>query len=479
MPNVMTRPHPAVPLFLTNIFLLCAYLCQIQLVSAVGVNRSIDDTLGDSVTGDRPTYLPGTSGVWEDNTCAGCALAPATAKAFDGTYTAATYNPNLNNISISFDFTGTAIYVFFILANNPDPGVSASTAANFTLDGNLVSTFNHSPNSSSSAPNFYFNDSALAFSKTGMKNISHQMVISTSGLNSNYYLNFDYALYTFQNLGTSTVSSSSATSSPTDDSTSGQSDSKPVSVGAIVGGVIGGLAAVAIIGAAWFFCFRRNKKTDQYAHDDPNTVFQREIDPFILPPPPPITSSDASSTIPGSSSGPPSTFRTSTALLQSTRTGMSEGVPRTTSTLHPSAYPLDSKAAIRRQRQQELERQMQQINDEIRDLQIEAAERNAGRSDGTVSTMIMSPTGTGTGSVPSSGSQAGSSVTRSRTLRSPRSPDGKEDVSQLKAQIQAMSEHIAFLQDQQNSAWAQGLSDEPPPGYTPTVVDGQSVIDPT
>ncbi|KAJ3766452.1 hypothetical protein FB446DRAFT_794101 [Lentinula raphanica] len=83
----------------------------------------------------------------------------------------------------------------------------------------------------------------------------------------------------------------------------------------------------------------------------------------------------------------------------------------------------------------------------------------------------MSPTGTGTGS--SSGSQAGSNVSRSRMVPS---ANGKEDVSQLKAQIQAMSEHIAFLQDQQNeSAWAQGLSDEPPLGYTPTVVNGPNM----
>lgn len=106
---------------------------------------------------------------------------------------------------------------------------------------------------------------------------------------------------------------------------------------------------------------------------------------------------------------------------------------------------------------------MQQISDEIKDLQIEAAERNDGR-DPTMSSSISAP------------GRALSSVARSRSMRSPRSADGKEDVSQLKAQIQAMSEHIAYLQDQQNSAWAQGLSDEPPPGYSPGPVDGHAVI---
>ncbi|KAJ3722837.1 hypothetical protein DFJ43DRAFT_1042076 [Lentinula guzmanii] len=460
MPDVMIRRRPA----LSGLLFLYAFLRQVTLISSIGVNRSIDDTLGDSVTGDRPTYLPDTLGVWEDNTCLDCALVPPTSNAFDGTYTAATYNPDLKNISISFAFTGTAIYVYFILANNPDPGISASTAANFTLDGNLVSTFTHSPDSSSSAPDFYFNNSALAFSKTSLKNVTHQMVISTSGLNSNYYLNFDYALYTFQNPSTatsSTSSSSSATSSTTGASTSLQSDSKSVPTGAIAGGVVGGVAVVTIICAVWFFCLRRKKKkADEYHHDDPNTVLQSEIDPFILPPAP---MSDAY-TLPDNSFSPPSTFRTSTALLKRSATGTTEAVPHTSTTIN--LLPSDSKAAIRRQRQQELERQMQQIGDEIKDLQIEAEERNAGR-DG-MSTM-MSPT--------SGQSRAPLSATRSsRPVRSPRSPYGNEDVSQLKAQIQAMSEHIAYLQDQQNSAWAQGLSDEPPPGYSPGPVDGHAVL---
>ncbi|KAH7874868.1 uncharacterized protein C8R40DRAFT_1170977 [Lentinula edodes] len=458
MLNVMTGRRPLPPIFL----FICIFLCELSLVSSTAVNRSIDDTLGDSVTGVRPTYLPDTTGVWEDNTCSGCALVPDISSAFDGTYTAATYNPELKNISISFDFIGTAIYIFFILSNDPNPGISTSTLANFTLDGTLVSTFSHSPNSSSSAPSFYFNESALAFSETGMKNSSHQMVISTSGLSSNYWLNFDYALYTFQRPDTTTSSvsssssSSSSSASSTTDYSSSQSDSKTVSAGAIAGGVIGGVAALAIVAVVWFFCQRRTKSEDNdYHNDDPNTVLQREIDPFILP-------LAVDSTHPNDSSRPSSTFRTSTALLQRTTTGISEGVPRTSSTI-PPPLPLDSKSAIRRQRQQDLERQMQQITDEIKDLQIEAAERNDGR-DPTMSSSISAP------------GRSLSSVARSRSMRSPRSADGKEDVSQLKAQIQAMSEHIAYLQDQQNSAWAQGLSDEPPPGYSPGPVDGHAVI---
>ncbi|KIK61830.1 hypothetical protein GYMLUDRAFT_165617 [Collybiopsis luxurians FD-317 M1] len=171
---------------------LLVCLTGLSFIFSEPVNHSIDDTLGDSATGQRPIYLPVT-GVWKDNTCTSCSLRPPTPSAFKGTYTSATYYPYLKNISITFEFTGTAIYIFFVLANAPPPGVGATTAVNFTLDGSIMGTFNHSPNRS--APAFQFNESALVFSQTGLENISHQMVISTAG-NEQIFVDFDYALYT-------------------------------------------------------------------------------------------------------------------------------------------------------------------------------------------------------------------------------------------------------------------------------------------
>lgn len=69
------------------------------------VNRTIDDTFGDSVTGQRPVYLP--TSPWAGSNCTTCAIVPNKALAFDGTWTAATYNPNFfNNMNITFSFTG-------------------------------------------------------------------------------------------------------------------------------------------------------------------------------------------------------------------------------------------------------------------------------------------------------------------------------------------------------------------------------------
>lgn len=43
---------------------------------------------------------------------------------------------------------------------------------------------------------------------------------------------------------------------------------------------------------------------------------------------------------------------------------------------------------------------------------------------------------------------------------------GEQDqLEDLKAQIQLMKRQIMTLQSQQESPWAQGLSDTPPPGY--------------
>jgi hypothetical protein len=80
-----------------------------SLVFAGVVNRTIDDSFGDSQTGLQVTYQPG-GGVWADETCSGCAIKPDVAQAFKGTYNAATYNPGLGSVNITMQFNGKSIY---------------------------------------------------------------------------------------------------------------------------------------------------------------------------------------------------------------------------------------------------------------------------------------------------------------------------------------------------------------------------------
>jgi hypothetical protein len=85
-------------LFLAILFL------TIKAVRPQAVNRSIDDGFGDSVTGQMPIFLSSNS--WANQVCKGCAIKPPISDAFEGTYTAATYDPGLDDISITFNFTG-------------------------------------------------------------------------------------------------------------------------------------------------------------------------------------------------------------------------------------------------------------------------------------------------------------------------------------------------------------------------------------
>lgn len=192
----------------------CAIASIFLNVTAMMSNRTIDDSLGDSVTGIRPSYFP-TTGIWQtQEDCAHrCSIQPDITQAFDGTYTAGSSfpSPGSHPISITLEFSGmwfaqlhegsaywfialgTAIWIYFILANN-DHGTSAFTTSNFTMDGLLVKTFTHNPESSTT-PLF----DQLVFSQTGMPSASHQLVISADipmDANAGSWINFDRAVYT-------------------------------------------------------------------------------------------------------------------------------------------------------------------------------------------------------------------------------------------------------------------------------------------
>lgn len=60
--------------------------------------------------------------------------------------------------------------------------------------------------------------------------------------------------------------------------------------------------------------------------------------------------------------------------------------------------------------------------------------------------------------------------------------EGEQEMSmaEMREQLSAMKEQIGYLREQQRSAWAQGLSDDPPPGYTPALrYSGPTAVPPT
>jgi hypothetical protein len=524
-------------------------------VAATIVNRTIDDTFGDSQTGQLVTYLPATVGVWEDETCAGCAIRPSVLQAFKNTYTAATYNPGLENMNITMQFNGTAIYVFFILANNAGDGITTLTLANFTLDGNPPQLFQHAPDLTTT--DILFNQ--LAFAQTNLINAPHTLVISTSGVDTNVYVNFDYAIYTHDDavLPSSTPGSSSSTGSPPASSssitavssssstttanslssstnaaaptTSNNSSVSGTQLGstadakkstptaAIAGGIVGGLVVLVVLALLLVLCLRRRKTLSRESMEargyvpplmmELSTPLEHpstSVDPFTTPPRSqhsgfenarpgygaglhastsemliasrsnaPMSSESAyggyvepslnnalqnSSANDSAASGSGLTYLgSSQAPLRSVTIGDHLSSPHTDGPLSSSSIlnsygkqPASTNVEdIRRARQNELDQRLRDVQEEMAFLSSDITGEKSGRHR---------------------------SLRRQRTVNRDQQAaiggegEGEDEemtMEEMRDQLRQVKDQIAFLREQQRSAWAQGLSDDPPPGYTP------------
>ncbi|KAG7443898.1 uncharacterized protein BT62DRAFT_304104 [Guyanagaster necrorhizus] len=181
---------------MNNFFI--SLLLPISLSFAAGTNRTIDDGLGDVVTGLQVEYLPLYSPnntaepFWKhEDQCDGCAIMPDVTKAFDGTWTATTYVPAIEYMSAGLRFNGTAIYIYLILSNYPaNTSLVSRTVCDFRLDGSVVGAFDHEMDGTS---NFEYN--TLAYSNESLSDEEHIFLIETTGSESSYVV-FDYAIYT-------------------------------------------------------------------------------------------------------------------------------------------------------------------------------------------------------------------------------------------------------------------------------------------
>ncbi|KAG6873789.1 hypothetical protein C0995_011014 [Termitomyces sp. Mi166 len=153
-----------------------------------------------------PIYTP--ANLWNDASCppSNCHILSPTDSAFRQNYHAATYIVGGGARTAQLSFKGTAIYVFFILANNV-PNAWTETFCNFILDKQSVEAYHHSPTSS---PNYQYN--ALVYSKTNLANTDHTLLISADGYQTMSFINFDYAIYTYDDGVDTTMQSSTTTS---------------------------------------------------------------------------------------------------------------------------------------------------------------------------------------------------------------------------------------------------------------------------
>ncbi|KAF9469397.1 hypothetical protein BDZ94DRAFT_1293776 [Collybia nuda] len=433
--------------------------------TAAQFNRTIDDTLGDSVTGEKPIYLPTTVGVWQNADCKGCLLQPDRILAFNGTWTAATYTPTLESMSVELAFKGTAIYVFFILANIVERDNPTETECNFTLDGRLVGNFQHTPISTNE---FLFD--SLVFSQDNLSNVDHRLSILTSSLDHKVWVNFDYALYTTDDTPARPLPSSS--SSPLTPVTSSTSTGTPLpnaarpslQIGVIVGSVVGGLIALLLLVLILLFWHRRRqpaeKDDDEFPtalsplrqyndsnvrfvtpftnyhtrHSLGNSELHQSLATFPLRSEAAARASSHFVDAPHYQSNirapmNPSAFRrekNQIPIITSSGAGRS---PPSFAPPMPDPDPLQEHTteATRRERQAEIGRQMDALKQNMRYLK-------------AVDPFHQRPT----------------QGQRGRG----------EDVLNMRDEIQALREQINYLQAQQQSSWAQGLSDEPPPSYS-------------
>jgi len=195
------------------------------------------------------------------------------------------------------------------------------------------------------------------------------------------------------------------------------SSSHTKNIGAIAGGTVGGVAVVALVVTALLLWRHRNQEKTSSTTGEMFTVAPSESKPSIESMRP--VNGRAANTVPT-----PLTYITDTQQLDSYLASLR--AVQTGTTASDQQTPLSSKQeAARQQRQKELELHMRYLQDEMRAL---------GPGPGSSSALL--------------------------------SPERAEDARQM----QMMREQIALLQAQQQSSWAQGLTDEPPPGYTADAV---------
>ena len=166
--------------------------------SAFLVNRTIDDKFGDSISQVTPLYLPSNVRWDQGNTCLGCLINHTfvdVSRAFDGTWHDSTYSGiGYPEHFLTFNFTGTAVYVYYLLANTV-PKTTTLTNLSFHIDGALVGLFKHEPDSSSDI--LYH---VLVYANASIPNAEHVMEIRAGGTDASLML-FDFVEYTTEEEG--------------------------------------------------------------------------------------------------------------------------------------------------------------------------------------------------------------------------------------------------------------------------------------
>ncbi|KZV89137.1 hypothetical protein EXIGLDRAFT_695822 [Exidia glandulosa HHB12029] len=160
-------------------------------------NVTIDDMGGDGLTGAIPSYVAtGNASPWRirpADPCSLCKANPDGTRIHLGTWHDGTYEPGGGSSTVSFFFTGRAIYIYGILTNSV-PG-NNEIHLQFHIDGSPVGRFDRKPDTSSGAPTYVYNQVVYANSSLVDSGEHNFLIVNGGGSEESLFL-FDYAVYT-------------------------------------------------------------------------------------------------------------------------------------------------------------------------------------------------------------------------------------------------------------------------------------------
>ncbi|KAH9930966.1 uncharacterized protein B0H18DRAFT_120087 [Fomitopsis serialis] len=210
------------------------FLILLHSVFVFAETRTIDDTFGDSVTGEIPNYS--SSDCWSQGPdCSGCFLQPDASKAYNGTWHDTSSNTCSGNDAndpfkaghgVTFTFVGTSLAVFVIMVSQGP--TTWPTNLSFSLDGETsYAAFPINLNGDS----YEFDYHVPVFDNSLLNNSLHTFTMAAQQGTSGSTLLFDYATYNFDSEQSTSSKTGSDQTSTTSESLSTSSSTSATGTG--------------------------------------------------------------------------------------------------------------------------------------------------------------------------------------------------------------------------------------------------------
>ncbi|KAF9457474.1 hypothetical protein BDZ94DRAFT_1273082 [Collybia nuda] len=237
------------------------------------VNVTVDDELGDDVTGGLITYLP--KDAWNSGpTCKRCMTNLDLNQVRNGTWHEGAFGRKRESEDVnipliaSFSFYGTAVYVYCVLANTQHYP-NGNSDLTFFIDHQETGSYTRAPPKDAIEP---FEYNVLVFAVDSLLQENHTLTITNGRTDSpESLLILDYIVYSYNSsLPDPIVSYKNGTNTKILLGMQDQSGPPPANPnGKIIGGILGSVACILLILVA--FLFRRQQKFKK-SHELPAPV---------------------------------------------------------------------------------------------------------------------------------------------------------------------------------------------------------------